>query len=335
MSNSSAEGQAGRMESVGLVGTGLIGRGWAVVFARAGYRVRLWDAAPRAADTAMMAIRRSLDDLQEIGLVDSADVLYGQMAPAETLAQAVGDAVYVQESAPENADIKRAVHTDIDASAPAGAVIGSSCSAIPGSVFMDALPGRHRCLIAHPANPPHLMPVVELVPTPWTDPAAVATCRCVMEAGGQVPVLLNHEVPGFVMNRLQAAVVNEAMHLVTAGVMSPEDVDKTMRYSLGMRWSFMGPFETMELNAPDGFADYAARYGGSYEAMGRDLHVADPWTPAAVAAIEESRRRLLPKDGIGERQTWRDRRLMALLKILENSTGSSEDQGAPHDRIDP
>src|SRR3546814_3680684 len=106
----------------------------------------------------------------------------------------------------------------MDAAAEPNVVLGSSCSAMPGTLFLEQIPGRERCLIAHPANPPYLMPVVELVPTPWTSPTAIESCRSLMEDVGQVPVLLKKEVEGFVMNRMQAAVVNEAMHLVADGV---------------------------------------------------------------------------------------------------------------------
>jgi 3-hydroxyacyl-CoA dehydrogenase len=137
-----------------------------------------------------------------------------------------------------------------------------------------------------------------------------------MDEVGQVPVVLHKEIDGFVMNRMQAAVVNEAMALVAAGVMDPEDIDKTMRFSLGMRWSFMGPFETMELNAPAGFLDYARRYGASYAAIGRDLKVAEPWSEEAMQRIETARRARLPRERVGDRQAWRDRYLMALLGLM-------------------
>ncbi len=140
-----------------------------------------------------------------------------------------------------------------------------------------------------------------------------------MEEVGQVPVLLNREIDGFVMNRLQAGVVNEAVHLVASGVMSPEDVDKTMRYSLGLRWSFMGPFETMDLNAPDGFKDYATRYHRSYESLGADLQVAERWNAAVIDRIEATRRKAVPRQQVAERQAWRDRRLMALLAHIATS----------------
>lgn len=301
------------MKRIAVIGAGLIGRGWAIVFARAGCQVALYDAAPGAAERALEAIDVSLRDLERIGLIESAAATRSRLHPCATLEEALDGAVYAQESVPENREIKSETFALMDAAAGPNAVLGSSCSAMPGSLFLEQVPGRARCLIAHPANPPYLMPVVELVPTPWTSPTAVEACRSLMEAVGQVPVLLKKEVEGFVMNRMQAAVVNEAIHLVGAGVMSPEDVDKTMRYSIGLRWSFMGPFETMDLNAPDGFKDYAHRYGRSYESMGAQLRVADPWDQAAVEQIEMMRRGAVPKERVGDRQAWRDRRLMALL----------------------
>jgi 3-hydroxyacyl-CoA dehydrogenase len=304
---------------VGIVGCGLIGRGWAIVFARAGYDALLHDAQDGAVERALSAIDGNLLDLAELGLVESAAAVRGRMHPCSRLDDALDDVTYVQESVPEDRALKARVFTELDALAPPDAVLGSSCSAIPGSEFMADIPGRARCLIAHPANPPYLMPVVELVPTPFTSDATIERCGTLMTEVGQVPVLLRKEIPGFVMNRLQAGVVNEAVQLVQAGVMSADDIDKVMRYSLGLRWSFMGPFETMDLNAPDGFADYAARYGKSYEAMGRALRVAEPWEPSTVAAIEAERRRLVPKDEVVARQAWRDRRLMALLAHVAQS----------------
>jgi 3-hydroxyacyl-CoA dehydrogenase len=312
------------MKQVAVVGAGLIGRGWAIVFARADCEVALYDTAPGAVKRALEAIDVSLRDLERIGLIDSAATVRSHMRPCITLGEALDGAAYVQESVPENREIKSGIFAEMDAAAGPDAVLGSSCSAMPGTLFLEQIPGRERCLIAHPANPPYLMPVVELVPTPWTSSTAIESCRSLMEDVGQVPVLLKKEVEGFVMNRMQAAVVNEAMHLVADGVMSPEDVDKTMRYSIGLRWSFMGPFETMDLNAPEGFKDYAHRYRRSYESMGALLRVADPWEQDAIDQIETMRRGVASKEKVADRQAWRDRRLMALLAHMaaaENEIG--------------
>jgi 3-hydroxyacyl-CoA dehydrogenase len=162
-------------------------------------------------------------------------------------------------------------------------------------------------------SPPSLVPLVELVPTPWTDAEVTLTARSLLEAAGQSPVTLLKEKPGFVLNRLQSAVISEAMHLIADGVISPDDLDRTMRDGLGLRWSFMGPFETMDLNAEDGFAGYVRRYRASYATMSGDLKVHEPWVDEAVAAVEAERRRLVPAAAIEDRRRWRDKALMALL----------------------
>jgi 3-hydroxyacyl-CoA dehydrogenase len=298
-----------------MVGTGLIGRGWAAAFARAGWEVRLWDSVPGAAAAARTAVGFSLQDMEAVGLVDDAARATAGVEVAQSLEQALDGVDYVQESVPEQVDIKRGVFELIDAAAPADVPVGSSSSTIAGSLFLSKIPGRARCIVAHPANPPHLMPVVELVPSPWHDEAFVARICALLASIGQVPVLVRKEIEGFVMNRLQTAVVNEAVALVAQGVIDPADLDKVMKHSLGLRWAFMGPFETMDLNAPNGFQDYAARYGRYYQAMGRGLSVADPWPGEALERIEDSRRAETSREAVGARMRWRDQALMRLLAL--------------------
>ncbi len=310
---------------VAIVGTGLIGRGWAAAFVRAGWDVALWDADASAASAASAAVRDAIDDMAEAGLLSGVEAAKGRVRRAAGLADAVSGATYVQESVPERADIKREAFAALDAATPAGTIIGSSTSTIAGSLFLSDIPGRARCIVAHPANPPHLMPVVEIVPSPWHDEATIARTRAILASIGQVPVLVKKEIEGFVMNRLQTAVVNEAVALVAEGVIEPDDLDAVMKHSLGLRWAFMGPFETMDLNAPSGFLDYATRYGHLYQRMGDDLMVTRPWPEAALEKIEASRRRETPKSAVGDRMRWRDRALMELLALkhdIDSKAGS-------------
>jgi len=311
---------------VAIVGTGLIGRGWAAAFARAGWEVRLWDRQPGAAAAALGEVVKALQDMAEAGLVSDPDKLAGNVRVAETVEDVVAGVDYVQESVPENPDVKRGVFELLDAHTPAGVPIGSSSSSMPGTVFLSTIPGRARCIVAHPANPPHLMPVVEVVPSPWHDAAIVEKTCALLESVGQVPVIVKKEIEGFVMNRLQTAVVNEAVALVAQGVIEPADLDKVMKYSLGLRWAFIGPFETMDLNAPNGFLDYASRYGHLYQGMGRQLSVAAPWPTEALEKIEDSRRAVTPRADVGERMRWRDRALMRLL-ALKDKVGANEKVG--------
>lgn len=301
------------MERIAVVGAGLIGRAWAMVFARAGCTVTLWDKLPGVADAAMEQIGARLGDLRAAGLVEEEPaVIAARITPVASLEECLAGAVHVQEQGPERLDVKRALFTKLDELSPIDAVLASSTSGIPASAFTADLPGRDRCLVAHPVNPPYLVPLVELVGAPWTSPDAVARTRALMQRVGQVPVTAMKETRGFVLNRMQAALVAEAFRLVRDGVMSVEDVDACVRDGLGLRWSFMGPFETIDMNAPGGVADYAARFGSLLGAITAEQAPYD-FDAATVERVAAERRATLPLEGIEERSAWRDRRLMAFL----------------------
>ncbi len=159
------------------------------------------------------------------------------------------------------------------------ALLVSSTSAIVASRFTEKLPGRARCLVGHPVNPPHLVPLVELCGAPWTSPEAIDRARAIYREIGQVPVTINREINGFVLNRLQGALLAEAFRLVGEGYISAEDLDHTVKDGLGLRWSFLGPFETIELNAPGGIP-------GLLRALYRLLQGAGFRPPPALTCIE-------------------------------------------------
>ncbi len=255
------------MEIVAIVGAGLIGRAWAQVFARAGWAVRLTDPHGPTLDAAPGLIRAGLDALASHGLVDDPSGAAGRVAVARGLEDAVAGASLVQENGPETVEAKRAIFAELDRVAAPDAILASSTSAIVASLFTEDLPGRARCLVAHPVNPPHLVPIVELCGAPWTAPDTVARAHAIYAGIGQVPITVHREVEGFVLNRLQGALLAEAFRLVGDGVVSPQDLDKTVADGLGLRWSFLGPFATIELNAPGGIPDYCTRYTGFYRRL--------------------------------------------------------------------
>jgi 3-hydroxyacyl-CoA dehydrogenase len=301
------------MEKVAIVGSGLIGRGWAMVFARAGHGVKLYDAAPGAAEKALALIREGLEELQEFGLImQSAGEVAKRVTTVNTLSDAVKEADYVQENTAERLDVKREVYRQMDEAAPHHCILASSTSTIQTSRFSEGLKGKHRCIVAHPVNPPHIVPVVEISPAPWTSAEVVAKTRALHEKVGQVAITVKKEVEGFILNRLQAALLLESWRLVKDDYVSVEDLDKCIKDGLGLRWSFMGPFETIDLNAPGGVSDYAARYGTVLHGMMKDVKH-EPWDDKLVAKIESERRNLMPQDQHAEREAWRDRRLMALI----------------------
>lgn len=297
---------------VAVVGAGLVGAGWALVFARAGLTVRIYDANPAISKACVPLIEQQVADLIEFGLLtESADGIIARLSVCETLAEAVDGAVYVQESILERTDVKRALMLALEEVAGPDLVIGSSSSGIPASAFASGLKIASRVIIAHPVNPPYLVPVVEIVPSPDTSPAVTEFTARLMEAVGQSVVHVRKEVEGFVLNRLQAVLLREAWALVEDGVATCEDIDKTIRDGLGWRWSFMGPFETIDLNAVGGVADYAQRLGPLYRRIADSRSHQDEWSPALIKAVEGQRREYLAHDELESRRGWRDRALMA------------------------
>jgi 3-hydroxyacyl-CoA dehydrogenase len=298
---------------IAVIGSGRIGRAWAIVFARNGFTVKIHDASKDMLTGAIPAIRESVEDLASFGLVDeSVDTIVARISTCDTLAETVADADLVQENIAEVVEAKRALFAELDRLTKPDALLASSTSGLPASTFTEGLEGRARCLVAHPVNPPSLVPLVELCGAPWTAPETLERARALYEEAGQKPVLVNREISGFLLNRLQGAVLDEALSLYEQGYASAADLDTVMRDGLAMRWSFMGPFETIDLNAPGGVADYASRYGGTYRSIA-GTRVPFHWSDETLARLDAERRAVLDRDRIEERSRWRDRRLMALL----------------------
>jgi len=297
---------------VAVVGCGFVGQSWATIFARAGHDVAVHDVSASQRVRGRADVLSNLDLLHDAGLISEApSVVASRIRFCDQLEDALAGAEYVQENVSERLDAKVAIFAQLDRSSEPGATLASSSSGICCSDFCADLPGRHRCLIAHPANPPHLLPVVEIVPAPFTAPDVVGRAEAFFAQAGITPVRVRQELPGFVMNRLQAALVNEALSLVEQDVATARDIDTIVKSSLGLRWSFMGPFETMDLNAPGGFADYARRYGPTFSAVGGSM--AGGWPAKAVASVDDERRSLLPRHEMENRRAWRDARLVDLL----------------------
>ena len=297
-----------------IVGSGFIGRAWAISFARAGSTVRLWDQADGAADKAIAYIAGVLDDLEANDLLNGqtpATVL-SRISPAPTLEEALAEASHVQENTPEVLDIKIKVFQRLDAVARPDAILASSTSALLPSRFTEGLKGRGRCLVVHPINPPYLIPAAEVVPAPWTTPETVERTRRFLVAAGHAPLVMKKELDGFIMNRMQGALLEEAFRLVADGYASVEDVDIGIRDGLALRWSFMGPFETIDLNAPGGVRDYCERYQGIYSNIFPQMLRRVDWAGPVMDTIEPERRQRVPADRLQDRQVWRDKRLMAL-----------------------
>ncbi|MCB1494969.1 MAG: 3-hydroxyacyl-CoA dehydrogenase [Bauldia sp.] len=302
------------MSKTAIIGSGFIGRAWAITFARAGHDVALWDNDSQAPRRAIDFIAGVLPDLKANDLLmgrEPDDVL-ASIRVEDDLEAALAGVSHVQENTPETVAMKKEIFPRLDAAAPADASIASSSSAILPSHFTEELEGRARCLVVHPINPPYLIPAAEVVPAPWTAPEVVERVRDFLVSCGQAPIVMKRELDGFIMNRMQGALLEEAFRLVADGYATIEDVDIGIRDGLALRWSFMGPFETIDLNAPGGIRDYAIRYQGIYENLFPQMQRRVDWAGPVMDVIERDRRAKLPEKDLVRHQAWRDRRLMAL-----------------------
>jgi 3-hydroxyacyl-CoA dehydrogenase len=298
-----------------VIGAGSIGTSWAIVFARAGLDVAVYEPDPGRREAAAAEIASRLADLAEFGLVDEPPEAVGaRIGITGDLGRAVSGAAWVQESAPEILSLKREVVSELVRLADDRAVVASSTSTMPVSEILTDPQARRRALVAHPGNPPTLLSVVEIVPAPQTEPEAVDAAVAFFERVGMTPVVLGREIEGFAFNRLQGAMMREAYCLVRDGVLEPDDVDKLVREGMGLRWSFIGPFETIDLNIRGGIGVHAERLGEAYLRMGAERGQNDPWTPGLVARVVAARRRRMPLETWNQRRRWRDRMLMSILR---------------------
>jgi 3-hydroxyacyl-CoA dehydrogenase len=297
---------------VAIIGAGLIGRAWAVVFARGGHTVSVFDSDTKQSAAALEWAKTALNDMHSFGLVTDPDAIQKRIASAASLAEAVDGCGYVQENIAEKLEPKQALFAEAEKRAPPGAILASSSSAIKPSLIFANIKTAERCLVVHPMNPPHLAPIAELCGSEKTSAETVDRTRSLMLECGMAPIVVKREIDGFILNRLQLSLLNEAFRLIAFGYVTPEDLDKTLSDGLALRWSFMGPVETMDLNAPQGVGDYMQRYGPTIRRIATPPKGEENWPDSVSGDMEAARRAKVPKEKLAAAQAWRDRRLMAL-----------------------
>ena len=310
------------MEKVAIIGSGLIGRAWAISFARAGYNVHITDIDKDALKKSLNILQSSLKDLDNHDLLNdqSVEIVAERITPQTDLEAALKGVTYVQENTAELLEVKKDVYVQLDKLTNSEAVIGSSTSGYMASLFTEDLKGRHRCLVAHPINPPYLVPAVEICPAPWTDKTSIDKAVTIMERAGHRPIRMEREIDGFIVNRLQIALLHEAFRLIDGGYASCEDVDTAIKDGLSHRWSFIGPFETGDLNAPGGIRDYCTKFGDLIERVGLSQKENAKFRGDLLNKIEAQRRKMLPAADLAKRTAWRDQRLMALANHKKNAS---------------
>ncbi|KAH6951954.1 hypothetical protein DER45DRAFT_511405 [Fusarium avenaceum] len=306
---------AQEIQTVAIVGCGVIGMGWAVLFMSQGLKVIISDPAEGAEESLKRYLEQARSFLEEHG---SFDQLASNYEFVSDILPRLPEVDFVQENGPEKVDFKKALMKRLDEHTRPGVVIASSSSGIPSSEFIQQCkrdPGR--ILIGHPFNPPHLIPLVEVVPHPQTSLEAVTATMKFYRSLGKRPILLHHEVPGFVSNRLQAAINNEAYSLISRGIVSAQDLDLAVAQGPGLRWALTGPIATNALGGgggPGGFKQRIERLGPAIRSWEDDiLKNRFDWSVERLAALNDS-----VEEGLKD-VDWKkfvEERDLVLLKLL-------------------
>ncbi len=308
------------IDRVAVVGTGVIGRSWIQVFARAGCQVRVYDPDPAQVAAVLEWIRHDLEADRIAGFItaEQADARRALVSTASGLSDALAGVGYVQECGPEQLEVKHTIFAELDKLAPHTTILASSASALDMTEIAAGLAGAPRCLVAHPVNPPHVVPIVEIVPSAATSSDVVASARLFLSSVGQTPVVLNFYVPGFLLNRMQAALLGEAISLVERGVADVDAVDAVVREGLGLRWALMGPFGVANTNADGGVREYFTRYGAAYEQLLSTFAPAPSFTAELVERLGQKTDAMVGSRPRVELQRWRDR-LIAKIRALKDA----------------
>ena len=303
------------MKNVGVIGGGLIGASWAAIFSKSWFNVFVYDPYPDVFDTYESRVTSFLEELKTIDETINVEESLDRINANVTIEDLCSNVEYIQESAPEILSVKQELFAKLDNLAPEEVVIGSSSSAMPISSITQNLKGQHRCIITHPANPPHLIPCVEICPGENTSNRTIEKTKEIFTASGASIVNVKKEIDGFILNRLQGALLNEAMRLYSDGYASSDEIDATIRDGLGLRWAFMGPFETIDLNAPGGIKDYISRYGPIFVEMAKNQTKIPDWSEEAGKKLELERRKILGHEELEDRAKKRNQLLKTLRKV--------------------
>ena len=299
---------------VAVIGAGLTGASWAALFASRGLKVRLHDKDPKVLSKGLERTQRYVHFLIDRGMADreKGEAGLAALKACSELSEAVENVGFVQESVYEDYQVKHAVFQDIDRHAPRHALIATSSSGLSISRIQSAARYPERCLAGHPYNPPHLIPLVEIAPGEKTSKEAVEEARKFYESVGKTPVILNRAVPGYLANRMSAALWREAINLVLEGVASVADVDRAIRMGPGLRWAVMGPHLIYHLGGGEGGIRYHIEHlTSAKEEIWQDL---DDWKTLpseTTEALEEG----LPK--LQELKTFVEKRDEALIRVLK------------------
>ncbi len=305
------------VKRVAVVATGVIGASWAAYFLARGLDVEATDPSPGAEARLREAVATHWPTLERQGLAEGASM--ARLRFHASLADALAEADFVQESGPERIDFKAELFRQIDAAAPAHAILASSSSGLSVTDMQQSCARPERVVLGHPFNPPHMIPLVEVGGGQRTAPEAIARAMAFYTAIGKRPIQVRREIKGHIANRLQAALWREAFHLVNEGVATVSDIDTAIAQGPGLRWALMGPFMNLHLSGgAGGVAHVLAHLGGPIEDWWQDLGA-----PSMTDALKQQVVQGVAEE-LGERKAedlarTRDTLLLDLIRAKQSS----------------
>jgi 3-hydroxyacyl-CoA dehydrogenase len=311
-----------QIESIAIIGAGVIGSSWAAFYAAKGFQVKMWDV------DAVVCQKGHQQAVDFIRLLPAPAILPGDGVEASIsrvvttsgLEQAVENVQLVQESVVENYEVKQRVFKALDAHTEANVILASSSSGLLMTEIQKVTRHPGRCLIAHPFNPPHLIPLVELVPGDGTDEQTISNMKIFYEELGKVPVVLKKAIPGHIANRLAMALWREAVDLVVQGIASVEDVDKAVCAGPGLRWAIMGPHMIYHLGGGEGGMDhFIDHFGPAVKVWWDSLATWTTLPPETKEMLTEGLKKEMGDRSLTEINRWRDEKLGRLLKLIYDS----------------
>lgn len=305
------------IENIATVGGGTIGSSWTAFFAKEGYEVTLYDIGEDVLENSLGNVKSAYNSLVDGGWMsqEESENAHNRISKTTDLEEAVSNADFVQESSPEDLEVKKDVFKDLDKFARPEIILSSSSSGLSMTKIQKVTKNPERCVVSHPFNPPHIVPLVEIVSGEQTSEETVDFIRRFWLEIGKEPITINKYVPGYVANRLQTAVFREAISLVDKGVASAPDVDTAISAGPGLRWALMGPFKVFHLASPGGLDEMLEKF--DMNALGKNLYTGEMTEKAKKKCVDQIYEEVSDRDR-DEMENWRDEKLLNLIKELED-----------------
>jgi carnitine 3-dehydrogenase len=309
-----------QIRNVAIVGTGLIGASWAAQYLASGFDVVATDPAPNAEANLRKGVDEAWELLTAIGLAPGAS--RDRLKFNADMKEALSKADFVQESVPERADIKVKVFAQMDEAAPTDTILASSASGITMDIIQARCKHPERCVVGHPFNPPHVIPLVEVVGGAKTSEAVIERAMAFYASIGKKPIRLRKSIPGHVGNRLQAALYKEVLYLIQQGVLSVEDADLAVSYGSGLRWAVMGPSLQWHLGGgPGGMRHFVEKYMDGFTGLMKKLEMPDV-TPALMQTVIDGVEKEANGQSVDQLAQAENKLVLELLALRAKANGT-------------